>query len=258
MLNRGIYTAATAMLAQSVNNDLIANNLANINTNAYKRDDALHSEFPRVLISQTGGRVRASETLLSRRAALGYLGTGVVVREIFTNHSQGNLRQTEQPLDLAINGAGYFVVEREGEYFFTRDGSFSLNNEGYLVTKQGELVQGEEGPIRLTGDEIVINEKGEIVEEGLVVARLLLVDFQDSSKLTKLGSSLYQQNELSGQPIRLEEGRVVQGFLEGSNVNAVQEMVRLITAARAYESCQKLIQYQDSTLEQAVNDLGRV
>lgn len=254
MLSRGIYTAASAMLAQGVRNDLIANNLANANTNGYKKDESLHSEFPRLLISQLGGDSKGR----SQPVSLGYLGTGTVIREVYTDPSQGNLKQTDQPLDLAVSGEGYFVVENQGQYFFTRDGSFSLNNEGYLVTKTGYLVQGENGPLRVANERFVVNELGEITVNEFVLDKLLVVNFADSSKLTKLGSGFYSANDQSGQPLRDEKARVIQGFLESSNVNPIQEMVKMITALRAYESCQRIIQYQDATLEQAVTDLGRV
>lgn len=257
MLSRGIYTAASAMLGQMVRNDLVANNLANANTNGYKKDDSLHSEFPKILISQLGGDARLGGGLGST-PNLGYLGTGTVIREVYTDHSQGNMRQTDQALDLALSGQGYFVVEEGGQYLFTRDGSFSLDNEGYLVTKEGYRVQGENGPIRVDNDQFVVNELGEIIDGDLTLDRLMVAEFAEPAKLTKVGSSFYQESAASGQPLRGENVRIVQGFLESSNVNPVQEMVKMITVMRAYESCQKVIQYQDSTLEQAVTELGRV
>jgi flagellar basal-body rod protein FlgG len=210
---------------------------------------------------------------------VGRLGTGVELNEVFTVFDQGPLKQTENFFDLALEGQGFLSVATEGGERYTRNGSFHLNDEGYLVTKHGEPVLGENGPLRLKKNNFVIDQDGVVWqnstfagdERRLVslqenewenlerVDRLRLVEFHRPRYLEKVGNSFWQSTEESG-PAQIavqDRPKVRQGFLEGSNVNVVTEMVKMIEVNRSYEANQKLIQTEDALLGRLVNDVIR-
>ncbi|HHY78354.1 MAG TPA: flagellar hook-basal body protein, partial [Clostridiales bacterium] len=187
------------------------------------------------------------------------MNAGVHTSVVVTDFTQGSLSPTENPLDVAISGSGFFTVETENGERYTRDGSFSLNADGYIVTKDGHMVLGENGYIQINGNDIRIDEKGNIYSGGELIDRLKLVDFQDYSALMKEGSNLYTiiSEEWMGQE-KAFESTIKQGFIEGSNVNAVKEMTDMITMLRSYEANQRLIRAHDELLEKAVNEVGRL
>ncbi len=176
--------------------------------------------------------------------------------EVNTDFNQGHLITTSNPLDLAIRGEGFFQVQTPEGIRYTRDGSFSLSSNGYLVTKEGYYVLGENGPLQLlqTGD-ITISQQGEVFVNDEYIDRLNIVTFADLNQLQKQGDNLYFTDAV---PEPLQDADVVQGALEGSNISIVAEMVDLISAFRAYEANQKVIQTHDTTLDRAINDVGRI
>ncbi|AZR73851.1 flagellar basal-body rod protein FlgF [Anoxybacter fermentans] len=245
MLN-GLYTVARGMIAFKRENDVLANNLANVNTTGFKSEQVVYQSFPEILMS------RLDE---SGEHFIGSKGTGSKVVETFTNFQQGHLQKTDNPLDLAIEGPGFFVVQTPWGIAYTRSGHFTLNQFGQLVTEDGYPVLGENGPIETFGKPIAVGEDGIIEIDGVQSDRIRLVDFADLQQLEKVGKNLYR----AGGGIRetRAEGLVRQGYLEGSNVNVILGMTQLITATRLYEVSQKMIQSQDETLSKAVNDVGR-
>lgn len=279
---RGIYTSASGMMAQLGKIDVLANNLANVDTPAFKKDMTLMKSFPEMLmhrINDDGVRVLpiGSYDLMP---VVGKLGTGVEINEVFTEFSQGSFKRTENDFDLALEGKGFLSVETGDGERYTRNGSFLVDSEGYLVTKDGFRVLGENGQLRLKKNNFMIDEDGNVFENAeyaedplrlvsmeenewrlpVLVDRLKIVDFPDVRYLKKKGESLYSQTDQSGPPAVMGEPRpkVRQGFLEASNVNPVVEMVDLIEVHRSYEASQKMIQAHDAALGQAVNQVGRV
>ncbi|WP_422447932.1 flagellar basal-body rod protein FlgF [Thermoanaerobacterium sp. DL9XJH110] len=253
---RGLYTSASGMLANMERTDVISNNIANVGTTGFKKDRVIMRAFPEMALY----RLDDPETVppgkpVDWRPFIGVLGTGVTVDEINTNFSQGPIKTTSNPLDLAIEGEGFFEVLTGEGVRYTRDGSFTLDRDGFLVTREGYYVLGENGPIALgrSGD-ITINERGEIFSDGNFVARLVVVAFPQQAPPAKQGDNLYVS---AAQPLPAQ-ARIIQGALEGSNVNSVSEMVDLITAFRAYEANQKAVQAADETLGKAVNDIARI
>jgi len=245
---RSLYTATSGMLTESKKLDIISNNLANVNTTGFKKDELVTKAFDDFLVY----RISAGEPPVN----IGVINPGVGVNEIYTNFYQGSLLETHNPLDLAISGGGYFAVETPNGIRYTRDGSFLLNKDNLLVTKEGYPVLGENGYITLGSGNISINEKGEIYLNDELVDRLKLVDFEDPNVLRKQGDNLfYTEGDVSEKEA---DGRIMQGFLESSNVNAVKEMVDMITVLRTYESNSKIVQSLDQTLDKAVNEIGRV
>ncbi len=276
---RGIYTGASGMIAQQARIDNIANNLANVDKTAYKKDITVFKAFPDMVIRRVNddglGIVPAGS--YDTMPYVGKLGTGVEVNEVYTEFEQGSMQSTENPLDLALEGQGFFTIATEKGERFTRDGSFTINREGNLVTKNGNLVLGENGPINVQLNNFMINERGEILvnmalsreprdvvgmannnwEEPVVVDRLKLVNFENIREIKKEGNSLYRETDLSGPPVPTMQVKIVQGFLEKSNVNAVREMVDMIEVQRSYEANQKAIITHSDTLGRLINEVAR-
>jgi flagellar basal-body rod protein FlgG len=250
---RALAIAATGMSAQQTNVEVIANNIANINTTAFKRARAEFSD----LIYQTdraeGVPNRGGEDVIPEGARIGLGVRTVGVRNL---HIQGPLSQTSNPLDVAINGRGWFQITGPGgETLYTRAGSFNKNGTGQLVTGDGYLVDPS---ITFPADttEIIINESGEIYARTAsatapqLLGQLALVDFANDSGLQPLGDNLYRETPASGSPVSGVAGdpgfgNIHQGYLEDSNVDPVKEITELISAQRAYEMNSKVIQAAD-------------
>ena len=280
---RGIYTGASGMIAQMHNLDAISNNLANVDLTGYKKDTPVHKAFPELLLRRMNddGVFTIPPGSVDQAPVIGTLGSGVEYNESYTVFSQGALKQTENPFDLALEGKGFFTVDTPQGERFTRNGSFHVSQEGVLVNKQGLPVMGENGIIRLKKNNFVVDQEGRIWQnstfaddpERLVsleenewenielVDRLKLVDFPRDRYLKKQGDSLWVHDRFSGDPVAagVDDGlQVRQGFLEGSNVNPVREMVRMIEVNRAYEANQKTIQAHDQMSDRLINQAVRV
>lgn len=243
---RGLYTAACGMNYQLYRQDVIANNLANIDTTGYKKDEAVGLSFRERLlhaIDRQGIR------------PLGYTSPGVAVEEIYTDFSAGNYMVTDNPLDLAVSGEGFFLIDGAGGPYLTRNGSFTRNAEGFLVTAEGEYVLGETGPIALHGEQVDIALDGTIYVDREPVGRILVVMPEDPASMVKVGHNRFR---FDGDWMQAGvETTVLQGKLEQANVNPIAEMVKMIDVTRAYEANQKTISVMDD-LMRAVNELGRV
>lgn len=247
---RGIYAAGSGMLAEATRTDVIANNLANADTPGYCKDIAVCKDFRSMLIQRINDG--------PNRPAIGSLGTGAMVDEVATIHTQGIVRPTGNKYDMAIDGKGYFVIETPAGLRYTRNGNFSRSSQGELVTQDGYRVLGQGGAIQL-GDpqnRVDIVEDGRIMVDDAEADTVRIVTFADEKQLVKEGASLYASG---GQQEEPAEGAMIRdGFLEHSNVNVVAEMVNLITAYRAYEINGKAIHAHDQMLDKAVNQVGQV
>lgn len=253
---RGLYTAATGMNVQTKKLDVISNDLANVNTTGYKKDTTVIAAFPQVLAS----RLNDTQNHIANNGPIGQMSLGARVDEVYTNFVQGSLIKTDGMLDLAIQGQGFFAVQTPNAVFYTRDGNFSLDLTGQVVTKEGYPVLSAEGlPITLgedflaSGNNITVKENGQIYRDEELIDTIALIQFEDTKALTKASDNLYQ-SDAPGVPF---EGNLIQGFLEAANVNPVVAMVDMITVSRAYEANQKVIQTHDSLLNKTVNEIGR-
>lgn len=245
---RGIYTAASGMIAEALRNDTISNNLANANTTGYKKDIAVTKDFASLLIERVNDGPQTP--------TIGSLGTGSVVDEVATIQNSGSMRQTGNDLDFAIEGQGFFAVQTPNGVRYTRDGSFSRDNAGQLVTQDGYPVLAQNGgAIRLNGGKVSVAADGQVRVDGRNVGSLQVVQFANTRALQKEGNNLYIAGN---QQPQAATGTVRQGCLEMSNVNVVSEMVNLIAGYRAYEVNGKMVQAQDGTLDKAVNDVGKL
>lgn len=243
---RGIYTAASGMLAETTRTDTIANNLANGNTTGYKKDIAISKDFASILIH----RINDGQN----QETIGKLGLGTLIDEIATIQTGGSMRPTGNTLDFAVDGKGYFAVETAAGVRYTRNGAFSRNRQDELVTGDGYRVLGKNGPIRIPDGKVTVDETGRMTVDGVEAGQLRLVDFADERQLIKEGASLFSAPN-NGQAA---SGKVAQGVLEQSNVNIVSEMVNLIAGYRAYEVNAKTVQAHDQLLDKAVNEVGKV
>ena len=243
-MERGLFIAATGMLANQLRQDVIANNLANATTAGYKGDRAVQQAFPAMLLQQvqTGQQI-------------GSLSLGTRVADVVTDGSQGAIRNTGNAYDLAIAGDGFFSVQAATGVRYTRDGSFSVDAKNQLVTARGEpVLDKNDRPITIPpgNDRATIDEQGNVIANGRTVATLA-VTVLDPQTLRKQGDDLYQGTPQRGDA----QGRVEQGYLEQSNVNSVREMVDLIETMRSFEASQKVTQSLDETLGKAI-EVGRL
>ena len=255
---KGLYTAYTGLINEQNRMDVLTNNLANADTNGYKKEGATSQSFNDVLAYKIKDTSESSN--LAKK--LGTMNLGVKIGENYTDYSQGSYRVTDNNFDIAISGTGFFSVEftnkaDETTTKYTRDGAFTLNKDGYLVTKDGDFVLGTNGKIKLNPlKDINVDSQGNIAQDGKTVAKLKITDFEDYNYLEHYGENYYQP--VDGAKTKIADASIQSGYLETSNVQVVQEMVEMITTSRAYESNQKMIQTFDSTLQIASTQLGKV
>ena len=280
---RGWYTGASGMRAQQWRLDAVANNLANVDTDGYKRDVAAFKSFPELLLRRQDDDGVYLQPFGSADVApiIGKMGMGVELNELFTNFDQGSLKETQSDFDVALDGQGFFAVTTPWGERYTRNGSFQLGKEGYLETKEGYPVLGENGPIRVKANNFQIDKDGRVWinaayadDPELMISRennqwedqvkldtLKIVEFDIPRYLEKQGSSLYKESETSGPAMIIEAGsrpKVIQGFVEASNVDPVVEMVQMIEVNRAYEANQKIIQTEDAALGVLINQVLKI
>ena len=250
---RALYTASTGMAAQELNVQVIANNVANVNTNGYKADKSLFAEY-----LKTGAH---EDNFVGRDRAVSY----VLDNGTFKDFGQGPTEQTKNPLDVAIDGGGFLVVQTPAGERYTRDGALQINNQGQLVTAGGNPVLGNSGPIvfQPTDKQVSIASDGNVtVIEGLnridsVRGKLRVVSFAQAQQLLKEGSNLYSAGQdNAAQPDTTS--RLRQGFVEKSNVNSVVEMSRMIEVTRTYTQISALLQQQGDLHKTAIDKLADV
>ena len=277
MIN-GIYTSTAGMMVQMREQDTISNNIANANTSGFKRRIAVFTEHPEVGIHkiEKGDEIEFYPYLETE--FIGKTGQGTIVSQVYTDYSQGAMKQTGNKYDFAVMGKGYFPVQdANDEIQFTRAGEFTVSNEGYLVTQQGYKVLGmknsglEDGyqafsekgevfvplqPIKFDTDEIqeiTFTPKGQLFINGEDSGTGLSV-FRLSDKAVPLGGNLFSKG--NGEVLFDAQSEIQNGYLEASNVNSVKEMVRMIQALRAYESGDRLIRTQDDTLAKLIGRMS--
>ena len=254
---KGLFTAYTGMINEQHRMDVLTNNLANASTVGYKKEGSTSQAFDEVLA------VKIKDTTDPGKVKpLGNMSMGVKIGENYTDFSQGSLRETGNTYDIALSGNGFFTLEfknKAGQTStkYTRDGSFTLNKEGYLVNKDGDYVLGKNGRIKLDNlKSAYIDRTGGIYQDNKLVATLDIKDFEDYNYLEHYGENYYQP--VNGAKEKTAEYQTLSGYLEMSNIRVVSEMVEMISVSRAYETNQKIVQAYDSTLEIAANQLGKV
>lgn len=224
--------------------DFITNNLANISTYGFKRDDL---SFREALVNASDGQMKKIKEVTVR-----------------TDFSPGDPKSTGNPFDLSLSGPGFFKIQTPEGIRYTRNGNFCLNNESVLTTSDGHPVIGQGGSITLAGWNIEVNETGGIsidqTGDGTMseVDSLSIVNFEDAGALEKIGNSLYRLKDAATPEIPAEGTQVRQSMLEFSNVNVVKEMVEMIQVQRNYESYRKILQFLDEIDSRLFNETGRL
>lgn len=226
MNGAGINGLVDGTLIQQVRCDTIANNLANLTTKGFKRD------------------VLSFEEVLTMK------------RRSSTDFSQGPTYRTGNPLDVAVEGRGFFKVETKNGSRYTRNGAFTLDGENTLITQNGDRVMGENGPMTIGGNEVSIGVDGEVRVDGVVAGRFKLVDFENPGVLRKEGATYYTADREEEEVSVPANTSLHQGVLEESNVDVTTEMIRMVEAFRAFETMQKGIQSIDEMTGKLINDPG--
>lgn len=255
---RALYSAAAGMQSQQMNLDVISNNLANVNTTGFKKSKI---EFQELLYQTTRapGAEQGSGNVLPTGIQVGEGARPVATSRIFTS---GDLTQTGERLDVAIQGDGFFEVQLpDGTRAYTRDGAFKTSSDGRIVTSDGLPLQGGFQPVPAGTTNITIGANGDVTysgPNGTTSFQVQLVRFTNPSGLESSGSNLYRETAASGPPELGAPGEngfgsLNQGYLEMSNVKVVEEMVNLILAQRAYEVNSKAVQAADEMMQQSNN-----
>lgn len=258
MLNN-VHTPLSGALAQERVLEIIANNLANLNTVGFKEENVSFklltpepNQYYTEPLPEENFRITLEDVLPLRGNENKYVG----IAEVARNDEQGSPTETKNPLDVMIEGDGYFAVHTPSGVRYTRAGSFSLSTEGALVDKWGHPVLGERGNIFLSGSSIEINKRGELYQNGEFIDRLQLHQFKDHRLLEKVGLNHYFYHGPQEEDTVVALPSVQQGFLESSNVNAIKNLTNMIIAHRSYEAYQKAIKNYDTMMEKSSNTLG--
>lgn len=257
---RSLYSAATGMMAQQLNLDVIANNLANVNTPGFKKNRADFEDLIYQIIEEPG----SAQTQPGSSPTGIQIGLGVRPGAVGKIHSQGDFNSTSNPLDIAIEGDGFFqITQPNGTTAYTRSGAFKLTETGAIVTSDGFVVNPT---ITIPPDSLGIT----IATNGIVsvrqpetttatqIGQLQTVRFPNPAGLRAIGRNLFEETGSSGAPVTGNPGEtglgtLAQGFLEGSNVSVVEEIVQMVTGQRAYEANAKVIQTADQLLGNAIS-----
>lgn len=267
MSSKGFFSAVSGAMAQSSRLDTIANNLANVNTTSFKKDRQVFSEY--LSANEKAPDViqvpRVPASIESFYDMQGGDNAYVNPSGTYTNFEQGSLRSTGSPMDVAIEGKGFMEVLSPQGVRWTRNGAMQIDGNGRLTTKEGYPVlrEGQNDPaqrtIQLSSRNVTISQAGEVFDGGNNIGKLAVVDFTVQDDLQKVGSSMYQlKNNAVSVPLPAREARVHQGYVEGSNVNVVEEMTDMITANRVFEATQKAIKGHDEMDEKLINQVGKI
>ncbi|MGL6105048.1 flagellar hook-basal body complex protein [Romboutsia sp.] len=256
---RGMYSSISSMITLQARQSVITNNLANINTNGYKEESLLTKAFDEVALSNKdnykNGKPQTQE--------LGSLSFGVRIDDTITNHIQGVLRSTENNTDFGLEGNGFFQVQdANGQNYYTRDGSFKVNSQGYLVTNAGYNVMGmnqntgnlEPINIGTRNEKISVSANNNISINGTNAYKFSVVDFNDYNNLDKVGNNVYKGEN----PVQANNFNIRQGYVEGSNVDPIDVTTTLMETVKEFEANQKVVQTIDSTLAKIASEIGTV
>jgi flagellar basal-body rod protein FlgG len=253
-MNRGIYPILSGAIAQEQRLQVVANNVANAHTNGYKKDEPL---FRSVLADAR--RVAPTGRSTHHLFALG--GTHrplphafVHIQEHKTSLAPGRLRETKNGLHAAIQGNGFFEVETPAGLRYTKNGLFHLDNQRRLVTVTGDPVMGPKGEIKLPPGEVKLSSDGSVMVDDRPVAALKVVEFAEEGRVRKAGDGYF----IGEEPTVVKAPSLAVGQLEESNVNSMEEMIKVISAMRNFEAAQKTIAAFDKMTEAAIQEVGRV
>ncbi|MCI9057008.1 MAG: flagellar hook-basal body protein [Oscillospiraceae bacterium] len=248
---KGFYQLTSAMLSQGRRLDVVSHNMTNISTAGYKLDRYTDSTFQDVLISRVGNKNKAVSTEMGEETYI------LAPSELVTDFTQGSMEETTLPLDFAIIGDGFFAIDRDGDVAYTRNGSFNLDDEGYLcLWGQGRVLNSEGQPIQLPTDHIYVNKLGEIYTEAdrNYLGTLGIYATENTEDLERNEYGLF-----TGGNFQLSENYEIRHrMVERSNVNMVEEMVLMMSSQRALQSAAQMSKIYDAVMSKATTELGRM
>lgn len=249
---RSFYIATTGMLSQRSKMDVIINNITNVDTTGYKKDQVMTRSFDDLLLERLN-----DPSILNRNTAVGGQNTGIYVDELVTDFTQGPMEETGRQTDLAITGDGFFCVQTPEGVRYTRDGNFQVDVNGNLLTQDGYYVLGENGGMLNVGNgDFSVKSDGSIFNNGGQAGRLYIARFANNDVLRKAGGNLYYPYN-GEQPAIAQNPAVAQGMLEGSNLDLGREMADMLLTNRTYESNQRILRMVDESLSKTVNDIAK-
>ncbi|HHY21625.1 MAG TPA: flagellar hook-basal body protein [Bacilli bacterium] len=270
---RGLYGAASGMIAQQQRTEMLTNNLANVNTPGYKGEQASMRSFPNMLLKA----MDINHPVPGRQRYIGELTTAVYLQERTPNFRQGDIYETRNSTDLAIlqgvvpnNGEGrpgalfYTVRNDNGDIRYSRNGNLAVDGRGFLVTSQGHYVLNSAGnPIQVVNENFTVTDQGVVFgENGAELGQINIAYAADPLQLVKEGDGLLRFTGEGNLPTAIGNGAITyqikQRYIERSNVDAGQTMTEMMAAYRAFEANQKVLQAYDQSLEKAVNQVGRI
>lgn len=243
-MSGSIYKAGSGAILQQMRLDVYSNNLANVNTIGFKADQ------PVFRIEDTDSPPEPSQQSAG-------LSPYAIPMEYVTDFEMGNMQRTGAQLDASIVGTGFFEVQSPNGLQYTRNGHFTINEDGVLSTTEGWPVMGQGGEITIDGNKIAIGEDGEVEVDGDVVGVIKVVEFENRNLLKKTGGSLFMADDPGVAMVDAQDYRISQGSLEGSNVDAVRTMTQMIETLRAFETYQKVIRAADDATAKTVNEVGK-
>lgn len=251
-MTKGFYNLTSGMLSQSRRLDVVSNNMTNLATPGYKSELYTDSTFQEVMMSLVGNKEKSGTQEIGTESYI------LAPSELYVDYAQGVLEETGLVLDFAIEGDGFFAIQTEDGVEYTRNGSFSLDAEGYLVLPDHGRVLGADGqPIQLTTDDIRADGTGRIYTQdgGYYLGQLGVFTFADNAQLVKNPSGLFGDN---GQAAAPAAAQIHWKWVEGSNVDMIEEMSTMITAERALQSAAQILKLYDELLTKATTEVGRM
>lgn len=256
---RGLYTAASGMFAQQRKTDILTNNLANAQTPGFKEDQTSIRAFPEMLLHHIGQDLSG----IKSTNPVGSIHTGAYLQETLPRFIQGDLNQTGIGTDMALmdvgEGTAFFTIQTGEDIQYTRNGQFTIDAEGLLTTSEGWPVLDVAGnEIRVMSDQFTVDQQGNVEENGTFIAQLAIRSTEEPFGLIKGESGLYRTDGDELLPLAENGYQVRQGFIEKSTVDPMRAMTDMLSAYRAFEANQKIVQAYDRSLEKAVNEIGRV
>ncbi|MEG0090908.1 MAG: flagellar hook-basal body protein [Oscillospiraceae bacterium] len=252
-MEKGFYSLTSAMLTQSRKLNTISNNMGNSSTPGFKSDRVTSTTFKDQMICRIGNMEDG------KRTPIGTASTIRVVDGTVTDFTQGSLSETGRNLDMMLSGDGFFAVQTDKGVVYTRNGSFTLDDEGYLCSPDRGRVLGDKGPILLKTDKITVDAQGNIfTQDGRGMGRIKTVQFADNTKLVKVQEGVYKPTEQAQIKPIATNLLVEQKVLEDSNVDMMNEMTDMMSSQRALQSSSQLIKMYDQLMGKIVSEIGRV
>jgi flagellar basal-body rod protein FlgF len=244
LMIQGIYTASRGMTPLMQQQDQIANNLANIHTTGFKQSSLF---------------IKSYNKFMENDQIQPFASSDIKADEVFVDYREGPMKMTKEPFDMMIKGSGFFTIMTADGVQYTRNGNFSLDPDGLLVTADGSKVMGKDGYIRVDKElPVFITENGEVMQNNEPRGELKIADFEKPYSFRRMGESRFLPLLPDDSPHESGGYSIRQGYLEGSNVDMIRNMVQMITSYRTFEADQKALQAQDETLDKSVNQVGRV